>query len=686
MELLAPAGSVEALVAAVQSGADAIYFGANKFSARSSAKNFSIESMKEWIDYCHIRGVSLHLAANTLIKENEILEYLDYIKKANELGVDAVIIQDLGMASVVKKICPDLEIHASTQMTCASLKTAKKLEEIGFSRIVLARELDKDSIKKIADGTKAQIEVFVHGAICMCYSGQCQMSSMIGGRSGNRGMCAQPCRLSYKFLHNGKNVNNGYLLSPKDMCLVDCLSELRNIGVSSLKIEGRLKRAEYVSSVLGVYRDCLDNNKKSSDTQKQELLNAFNRSGFTDGYFRAKLGQGMMTYENPSNISENTFSIDAIKRCDINKEYKKIAINIDAKLNCYEPFVITITDTNNNEVTFISDAIGEIANNKPITKKRLEEQLSKLGNTPFTVNCIKTDIDENVIIPISKINDARREAIRLLENKRKEVKKRRINKNNIKIENKTIDTPAFSAKVRNINQARVCIENGINIIYAPFDVIDKLQNENRNLKLIQVLPCIDREEKNNNKIISDSVLVSSLGQTANNDEKKYYADFRLNVTNSYSLEYLKNFECVTLSPELTIKEIEDIKKPCNTEIIVYGKIPLMVFENCPVKAHKMCDNGISQNKLIDRMNEHFELVCGEGCFCELLNSKPIFMADKLVYLKKCNVKYMRLDFTTEDENECAYIINIYKNALYDNKITKMEENTFTRGHFYKKVN
>ena len=205
MELLAPAGSQEALIAAVQSGADAVYIGGSRFSARSSAKNFDNSAMKEMIDYCHIRGVSVHVAANTLIKENEINSYLDYIGELNEMGVDAVIIQDLGMAKLVLKKYPDLPIHASTQMTCASLNTAKVLEEAGFSRIVLARELDYSSIEKIVSGVHAEIEVFVHGAICMSYSGQCLMSSMIGGRSGNRGMCAQPCRLPYKFLQNGRN-------------------------------------------------------------------------------------------------------------------------------------------------------------------------------------------------------------------------------------------------------------------------------------------------------------------------------------------------------------------------------------------------------------------------------------------------------------------------------------------------
>ena len=684
MELLAPAGSEEALIAAVQSGADAVYIGGSRFSARSFAKNFDNSKMKEMIDYCHLRGVSVHVAANTLVKENEVKSYLDYIGNLNEMGADAVIIQDIGMAKAVSKRYPDLPIHASTQMTCASLETAKVLENAGFSRIVLARELDYEAIKRIANGVKTEIEVFVHGAICMCYSGQCLMSSMIGSRSGNRGMCAQPCRLPYKFLQNGKDVNKGYLLSPKDMCLVNHLEELKKIGVSSLKIEGRLKRAEYVSSVVGVFRKCLDEKRTATNSEYNELLDAFNRSGFTDGYFVNKTGRGMMTYDNPSNVAENKFTDEALKRCRADIENKRIPVKIEANLSEYKPLMLKITDIDGKHVTVSGDVIAEIAQNKPLTEERLKDQLLKLGQTPFVADSVDVYLDDGIILPISEINSVRRKAIDELIKKRISIKDRKINDYNPDFKNISVKNPFLSAKVRNIEQAKVCIDNGIKRIYAPLDVIKSLCDYRDSVEFIQFMPVIDKEGKNNVEVIGDSILVSSLGQT-NVKDKKYYADYRLNVFNSFSLDALEDFSCVTLSPELSINEINSLRKSIDTELIVYGRLPLMTFENCPVKAHSKCDRGKSYNELIDRMNERFVLMCGEGCFCELLNSKPIYMADKFSDLKDLDIKSFRLDFTVEKEDECQFVINEYKKALNGEKTKPAKENTFTRGHFYKKV-
>ncbi len=679
MELLAPAGSKEALIAAVQSGADAVYIGGSRFSARSSAKNFDKEEMQEMIDYCHIRGVMVHVAANTLIKEDEINSYLEYIGELNDMGVDAVIIQDIGMAKAVKALYPDLPIHASTQMTCASLNTAKKLEEAGFSRIVLARELDYESIRNIVNSVDAEIEVFVHGAICMSYSGQCLMSSMIGGRSGNRGMCAQPCRLPYKFLKNGKNVNKGYLLSPKDMCLVNHLDKLSEIGVTSLKIEGRLKRAEYVSAVVGVYRSCIDENRMATKEEYNELLDAFNRSGFTDGYFVNKKGKDMMSYENPSNISQNKFSEQAKRRSLPNNEFKKIPVKIKAELKLGKPLRILITDDKGNSVTAVGEIKAETALNRPLDVERLTQQLSKLGNTPFNIGTVQTDLDDGIVIPIGEINSVRRDAVGRLTEIRKNKEIRRKEKVLFHIETKEFEKPLLTAKVRNAEQARVCINKSIERIYAPIEVINEFSQYGD--RFIAIMPVIDRFEK---RTEFGKLLVSSIGQ-ADDKTKKYYADYRFNVYNSLSIKALEAYECVTLSPELTINEIKNIKKPIDTELIVYGKIPLMTFENCPVKANSVCDKGKSVNELIDRMNERFTLMCCEGCFCELLNSKPIYMADKLDDIKNLGVKFLRLDFTTENEAECEKIIENYKKALDNGNADGLMENTFTRGHFYKKI-
>lgn len=675
MELLAPVGTHEALIAAVQSGADAVYLGGVRFSARGSAGNFDEEELKNCIEYCHKRGVSVHVAANTLIKEDECNDFLDYLGYLNDIGTDAVIIQDLGMASASLKLYPKLPLHASTQLTCASLDSARFLENMGFSRIVLARELDLKSIEKISRNISIETEVFVHGAICMSYSGQCLMSSMIGGRSGNRGHCAQPCRLPYNLRNNGKNVNKGYLLSPKDMCLVNHLYELSKVGVNSLKIEGRLKRAEYVSAVTGVYRRCIDENRKAYDEEINELLDAFNRSGFTDGYFSSRTGKGMMSYKNPSNISENKFTAEATDRCKIGQEFKKIPINIECFIEIGKPVKLTIKDFDGNTVSVTGNINVEKAVNKPLTPDRVKAQLVKLGQTVYTAVKADISIANGAAVAVSEINNLRREAADKLDMLRAAIPLREKQNVKFEFENHAADKTEISAMCRTDEQVRVCIEEGIQRIYAP----------SSNKAVITALPPVDREGKKLSVDTDNSVIISSYGQIPNKNGAKYSADFRLNVTNSYTLQLFKNCETVTLSPELTINELSRIKKSCDTEIIAYGRIPLMTFENCPVRANGKCDRGKNENTLTDRMNEEFPLVCTQGCFCVLLNSKPLYMADRINDLKKIGAKYIRLDFTVETPQECRAVISEYKKALDGVKADERKENTFTRGHFYKKT-
>lgn len=683
MELLAPAGSYEALRAAVTSGADAVYLGGTRFSARGSCANFDIEQLKNSVSYCHDRGVMVHIAANTLIKENECEEFLAYLGELNDIGVDAVIVQDIGMARAARLIYPDLPLHASTQLTCASLNSAKFLEDIGFSRIVLARELDKKSIEKICHNTKAEIEVFVHGAICMSYSGQCLMSSMIGGRSGNRGFCAQPCRLPYNFINNGKNVNKGYLLSPKDMCLVNYLDDLKECGVNSLKIEGRLKRSEYVSSVVGVYRKCIDEGRKATRAEYGELLDAFNRSGFTDGYFTKNIGMGMMSYENPSNIAENKFSREAVSRCGCDKPIKKALISFECEINIGTPVRLSVWDDEGNRAIVCGEVEAEYAINKPLDEQRVESQLAKLGNTAYELKSAKVIMTDNVTVPVSELNSIRRKAVIKLDEMRKKVFVRRKNSYIFDFENKAVKETALSVMCKNFSQLEVCINEGIERIYADAKIIDVAIKKGFKAEFIKTMPPVDKEGKNKN-YYDDNTIVSSYGQLSG-ELKRHCSDFRLNITNSYSLDAYKGLKTVTLSPELTINEISKIKKPCDTEVIVYGRIPLMTFENCPVKSMGKCDLSKGINYLSDRKGEKFPLMCYEGCFSVLLNSKPVYMADKLYDLKKSGVKYLRLDFTDESDDECKKIIRDYKMALSGEGVGTPKENSFTRGHFYKKV-
>ncbi len=677
MELLSPAGSFSALCAAVQSGADAVYIGGSSFSARRSAANFSSEEIKKAADYCHLRGVKLHVAANILIKEKEKEDFLKYIGELNDIGVDAVIIQDIGMASIVRKMYPDLPLHASTQMTVSSSKAAEYLKEMGFSRIVLARELSCEAIKKICKKVDIEIEVFAHGAICMSYSGQCLMSSIIGGRSGNRGMCAQPCRLPYKI-----DEKAGHLLSPKDLCMVKRLEELKKIGVASLKIEGRLKRSEYVSAVTGVYRKYIDTPKAVTTDDMKILYDAFSRSGFTDGYFDEKLGRDMMCYDNPANSAENIFSEDVKKRCAENANFKKTEIFMSASMKKNKALAISVWDMNGNFAEAKSDTACELANNKPIDKERLEKQLLKLGNTPFYVGNVEIDLDEGITMPISEINAARRSAIEKLSQIICDVPKRR------KIEyipekNDDISAagPALVAEVSTYEQAEACIKAGIREIYADTALANRLFKEFKDVHIIAKLPPVFREDRSYETPITDSILISNIGQFDN--KKQCYGDFRLNIFNRESVRFYKGLKRITVSPELNLKELLDVAKGC--EVIGYGRIPLMVMENCPLKSLGKCQKNRMKHALLDRKNEKFPVKCNENCTCELLNSKPIFMADKLENMNKLKISAIRLIFTVENSAECGKIIEEYKMAMLGEKVKSPDENTFTRGHFFRGV-
>ena len=342
MELLAPAGGMRELKAAVGSGADAVYMGAAAFSARAGAGNFTEEEMREAVRYAHTYGVKVHCAINTLIKENEFCEAVSTAVIAAKCGVDALIIQDIGFAGHIRKVLPDIELHASTQMTVTSLEGVRYLEKMGFSRVVLARELSLSEIEYIAKNAKAEIEVFVHGAICVCYSGQCLMSSILGGRSGNRGRCAQPCRLPYELTEGEKICGSGYILSPKDMALIKHLDKLRKAGVASLKIEGRLKSAEYVSAVVGVYRKYLDSDGEVTDEDMAELKNAFSRSGIARNICRVRQEKEIKTTKQLVEIIEN--SIPKSKQKDghpAKRSFQAIRIEVNNEI---KPLYQTVKD------------------------------------------------------------------------------------------------------------------------------------------------------------------------------------------------------------------------------------------------------------------------------------------------------------------------------------------------------
>lgn len=694
MELLAPAGSGAALHAAVQSGADAVYLGGTMFGARHSAENFSMEDMKTWVDYCHLYGVDAHVTVNTLIKEREIRQLQEYVRELNNIGVDALIVQDIGAAEIIKNTIPDMTLHASTQMTVTSTEGVKYLENMGFSRVVLARELSEKEIEHICKNAKAEIEVFVHGAICMCYSGQCLMSSILGGRSGNRGRCAQPCRLPYELLEKGKSVGSGYLLSPKDMALINDLGTLNKIGVTSLKIEGRLKRAEYVAAVVGVYRKYLDMDKAQTASKQdmRELMDAFSRTGFTDGYFKGNLGKNMMSHDTPGNSSENKFTEDAKKRAAENANIRKIPVNIMGTLKQNSPLELTLYDNDGNYAYAEGTLNAEAAQQRALDEKRLREQLLKLGGTPFECEEISVSADDGITLPIKEINSVRRDAVsKLILARQSREKGTAADYSMPKIKRIKSDNIMLTAEVLTEEQLRAAIENGIKRIYVPSKLAGtlnegtlKAEADKNGIELVTKASEIFREEK----IPTDGALVSSPAAIYKYKNKKLYGDFRLNVYNSFTAQSFSSLEAVTLSPELNLHEIEDLLEntSVNAEIIAYGRIPLMIMKNCPIKAMGKCQKSKNIYKLRDRKKEEFPLVCGNGCRAVLLNSKPVFMADKMADLTKLKINSIRLIFTVENFSQCGKIIDVYMRALNGSAVSAdMAENSYTRGHFYRGV-
>ncbi len=665
-ELLAPAGSFEALKAAVLSGANAVYLGGNLFNARASANNFDDQELEEAINYCHLRKVKVFVTVNILVGDVEFKELDKFVRKLNKFGTDGVIIQDIGVAMYIKSIAPNLPLHASTQLTVYDKYGAEFLKNIGFKRIVLARELSKEVIADICKNVDVEIEIFVHGAMCVCYSGQCLMSSMIGGRSGNRGKCAQPCRLNYK-----AGNKSGYLLSLKDMCLIKHLKDIENIGVKSLKIEGRMKGSEYVGTVVSIYRKYLDNEKQVTDEDYKKLEKIFYRGGFSNGYYTGKKGADMFCHTKPDNPylkqDEKYEQFDNYKKTDISLEFAG-RVNDCIKL--------IATDEYGNQCDYISTDVIQKARSSSTSADRIKEQLSKLGDTVFKIKDIKIDIDNDAFIPVSEINLARRSIIEMLERKIILSKKRIDNGESYNIEsvreNQGFD---FSVSVWDKKQLEIARNANCKKIYVPLEIGDFKDDE------IVILPRIspkDIDETVKNLPVKN-VLVRNIGQfeIAKRYNKDIHIDFTMNVFNKYTYKFFEEYsvKSITLSSELTIRQITDIYGVVPTESIIYGRLPLMVTENCMLKTSSGCTQG---GFIEDRTGEKFLIKCLADCRNEIYNSKPIVMSDKLIDIENCGISYGRISFTDESPSECIEILNCYKNKL---PITK----DFTRGKFYKGV-
>ncbi len=682
MELLSPAGSYDSLVMAVQNGADAVYAGGNMFSARRSAVNFDMAELRQAVDYCHLRGVKLYLAVNTLIKEFELADLCRYLETVYRLGIDAVIVQDMGVLRLVRKYLPDLPVNGSTQMTVCSSAGVRELERLGVRRVVLARELSAKEIAAIRRETKAELEIFVHGALCMSYSGQCLMSSMIGGRSGNRGACAQPCRLSYTLLENGRQIGKTLpLLSPKDLCLAERMAEVKASDADSLKIEGRMKSPEYVGMVTRVYRMALDGNLNHQDVE--EMLRFFSRGGSSTGYFDGKKFRAMMDYDGGAKISADR-TMEKEIHSTVRGEIRKRPVSMEFFAEAGKPVRLSVRC--GDCAAEIAGETAELARNRPAEEERVRAQLAKLGETPFRLEKAHIFVDGRAAVSISEINALRRQAAEKLERDFSESfrrEERKVNLPDLQPLKPEKRKTVLCAQVWNQEQYRAVKTMGIDEIYVPYDLFRTGEYPDS----VCVLPELPRQGEKLDLSKAELVMVNHLGQFEQARGKEILGGHRLNVLNREAAEQYADLgvRSLTVSPELNAKEIRQLAASCSLplEIIGYGRIPLMTMENCVIKSAYRCACKEKSFSLRDRKDAEFPILT-QDCRNILLNSCPIYMADRMADIKNLQIDRVRLLFTVENPEMCCIIIKEYQKALAGEEISPPQFE-YTHGHFYRGV-
>ncbi len=693
MELLAPAGSMEALRAAVCNGADAVYLGADTFNARMNARNFSAADLQEAVVYCHVRGVKVHLTLNTLVLDREMPRAAELIRLAASCGVDAFIVQDLGMVLLCRQLAPDVPIHASTQMSIHSLEGVMEAAALGCSRVVLARELPAEEIAHICKKSPVEIEVFVHGALCMCYSGQCYLSSVIGRRSGNRGQCAQPCRLPYGY---GRFESTRYPLSLKDNCLAGELDELRRMGVASIKIEGRMKRPEYVAIVTRAYRTVL-NGGKLMPSDLQELETAFSRQGFTDGYFRGQTGSDMFGRRQEG---EDTADLFASARATYEQgEPQRIGVRFYAMIRRGEPAQLAVEDPDGN-LCRTRGPVPEQAVYRSLTPQDLEQQLKKTGGTPYLCTAVRSSLDPDLMLPASAINAMRRDVIAELTAKRGRAAPARLNAYDEPPRYDGIaGEPQLTIAVRTAGQITSrMLSMKPTVLYVPLSELaehpDLPQRVSVETQLAAILPRViwsgelapvARQLRTVYEMGVRQVLAGNLGQLhiARAAGFAVRGDFGLNIVNSRAMRYLREqgLDSQLLSFELTLPQIRDISKAVPAELLIYGRLPLMLMENCVMKNRTgICACQTGTVRLVDRVGEEFPIVKDPGtCRNVLLNGKKLYLLDKKDALRGMGLWALRLQFTTENPGEIDKVLMDYQGrAVFD-------AGSYTRGLYSRGV-
>ena len=699
MELLSPAGGWEAMVAAVQNGADAVYMGFGGLNARRSARNFTDEEFREAVAYCHLRGVKVYLTLNTLVTDRELPAAAEALKKASDMGVDAILIQDWGIWRLAREIAPDVPLHASTQMSLHTLGGACRAAELGLERVVLARELSRRDIHTITRGCPAEIEVFGHGALCMCYSGQCEMSAVIGGRSGNRGACAQPCRLPYGV---NEKAAGGHPLSLKDANLADYVQELEQMGVACLKLEGRMKRPEYVAVITGIYRRLLDEKRGPSREESRQLEAAFSRSGFTDGYYKGRTGPEMFGTR-PENAPEPKELFARAKAGYSREDSRRVPVDMVCTLRAGEP--VSLTASAGGHVVRAEGPTPEEARNRALTAEELQSRLEKTGGTVFRPRETRVELEEGLMLPASAVNALRRQAQEGLEAAQAPPPVRRTGTPTPQPQAQPgPDAPVLTCSIMRPEQLTEPLAQ-CETVYVPAELLEKL-DLNRWAEMTHicaVLPRIFRTEDQaalrallqQHREHLSAVAIGNLGHLpiAESLGLPLWGDLGLNLFNSESLLFWKELglEAAAVSMELRWQQLRDLRKVLPCEAVVYGRLPLMIMENCVIRNQLGCrDAGRDyadrspacrcgqENVLVDRTGAQFPLVGQWGHRCEIENSKVLFLADKPEW-RQLGLTRARLRFTTEPPEECVRVLRAYQGR------SDYRPDQLTRGLFYRGV-
>ncbi len=727
VELLAPAGNYESFLGAIHVGADAVYLGGSKFGARAYANNFTDEEIFSALKYAHIYGKKVYLTVNTLVKEKEFSEVYDYLKPFYEAGLDAVIVQDVGVFHAVGKWFRGLERHISTQMTVTGRYGASYFKEAGATRIVPARELSLEEIKAIKNECDIEIETFVHGAICYCYSGQCLFSSILGGRSGNRGRCAQPCRLPYR--GDDKEGQEQYLLSLKDMCTVLIIPELIEAGIDSFKIEGRMKSPEYVAGVTAIYRKYIDqyylNHNSDYHVSKKDMdrLRAlYIRSEISEGYYHKHNGKTMITLDNPSYSDKDEELAIEIRKTFLEKDHK---LPVQGKAVLYKGKPAQFSISCHGMTAKVSGNVVEEAVKQPLAESSVKKQLLKSGNTVFSFEDIEVDMEQGIFMPVKALNDLRRMAFHELEEKLiknngfdySNRKKSEEYKADYKVAghkgNQT--TVKLQVFVQNKEQLLTAIKKGIQRIYVSSDLLEKeneiedyIKENHDKISFYLAMPYILR--KHDTKFLNDikslleqdvfkGVLIRNFEELQwlkeIDDKKPIVTDANMYLWNHSAHEFYENEAVEHYIPhELNYHEIGELKAKAgndNLSQIVYGRIPMMVTANCIVKTTKDC-KAINDNfcSLIDRYRKTFPVYLNcRHCYNIIYNTIPLSLHQNITKLEKLGIHSFRLDFTTESESETEKIIAYFESILSGDKEfikhNPIPFSEYTNGHFKRGV-